>query len=181
MRGFDRFFLFLYSIVFLGVAVFAMMIGLGFYNTYVSETINLLYLDQDVKFTIIAVSFLIIVFSIYFIIKSVHTNNVPTFSNLRSDIGEIKISMETIESLASKVSAKVKGVREEKVKVRLDDNELVTIIIKINVDGETPIPQISDEIQRNVKQHIENIAGITVGQVHVVVSNVGHSNYKKVR
>lgn len=182
MRVIDRFFLFLFSVSFVVLALFAFLIGIGFFNEIMLyDMTEQLYTNSDLKLSLIIISITIILLGLYFIIRSLQTKHVSLFSNKRSEIGEIRISMDTIETLASKVTAKTKGVKEQKVKVRLEENETVTIIIKLFVDGETPIPKISEEIQLNVKETVQEIAGIDVGNVHIVVANIGQSNTKKAR
>ena len=176
MRIFDRFFLFLFSILFIIVALFTLLIGLEFFNEIMLQDMTeTLYTNSILKITMIITSIVVILLGIYFLIRSIQTEHTPTFTNTSSDIGEIRISIETIETLSSKVASKVRGVREEKVKVKLDDKGRVTIVIKIFVDGEIPIPKISEEIQLNVKDTIEQIAGINVDYVHILVANVGQS------
>ncbi len=182
MRGFDRFLLFVYSLAFMIVSLFALLIGIGFFNyDLLYKVSDTLYSNQDVKMTILGISVITAIMSIYFLVKSMKSREVHTFSETHSEIGEIRISTETIENIARKVSAKIKGVLEQKVRVKLEDNETVNVIIKVFVDGERPIPEISEELQLNVKQTIEQIAGISVGNVHIVVGNVGQTNQKKKR
>lgn len=182
MRVFNKLFLFLFSLTFMVVSIFTLLIGLGTIDyILLSDMIGQIYGNYNIQLALIIISAITIVTSIYLLIKSLQGKQMPSFSNRRSDIGEIRISMDTLVNLASKVASKVKGVKEQKVKVRPEEDETVTIIIKIYVDGETPIPQISDEIQLNVKENIEQIAGVLVGQVHIVVANIGQSNIKKAR
>lgn len=182
MRALDRLFLFLFSLAFIIVALFALLFGLGFFNKIVFyDLTNILYYNNGIKLAITIVSLIIILLGINFIIKSLHTKQTPTFSNKQSEIGEIRISMDTLENLASKVTRSVKGVNEERVKVRLDENNKVTVIVKIYVDGETSIPTISENIQLKVSETIQQIAGIDVEYVHIIVANVGRSKNRKSR
>lgn len=175
MRIFNRFFLFLYSVAFLTVATLALLIGIDVVS---SSFLNDLFIDNETNLGIIFSSIIAIVFSVYFIIISIKSNNSPAFSNRISEIGEIRISTETLESIASKVSTRIKGVKEQKVRVRLENDDLVTIVIKVSVDGETPIPQLSEEIQLHVKDTVEKIAGIAVDRVHVIVTSIVQTKNK---
>jgi len=182
MRALDRLFLFLFSLTFIVVALFALLFGLGFLNElWLYNFTDMLYNNNGIKLTIIIVSIVVIFIGINFLIKSLQTKHVPEFSNKQSDIGEIRISMDTLENLASKVTKSVRGVNEEKVKVRLDENNKVTVVVKVYVDGETSIPSISENIQLNVRETIQQIAGIEVENVHIIVANVGHSKNRKSR
>lgn len=182
MRALDRLFLFLFSLAFIVVALFALLLGLGFFNKIAFyDFTDILFYNSDIKLAITIVSIAIILLGINFLIKSLQTKQTPTFSNKQSEIGEIRISMDTLENLASKVTKSIKGVNEEKVKIRLDENNKVTVIVKIYVDGETSIPTISENIQLKVSETIQQIAGIDVENVHIIVANVGRSKSRKSR
>jgi uncharacterized alkaline shock family protein YloU len=89
----------------------------------------------------------------------------------RTDFGDIRISIETIENLALKASNRFRGIRDVKTKVRVDEKGL-TIALKMNVEGDQSIPELSEEIQRSVKSYIEDITGIPVATLTVYISNV---------
>ena len=164
--------------MFLIIAVFSLLIAV--------QAIDPIYLTDaftvdESKLAIIVSSILIIVFSLYLLIGNLRTNNAPTYSNRNSEIGEIRISADALENIATKASSRIKGVREQKVRVRIENGDAVSVVAKIAVDGETPIPQLSEEIQLNIKESIEKIAGINVERVHVVVANVGSAANRKAR
>ncbi len=180
MRVVDRLFLFLYSLVFLIVSLVGFLVAVGFFKyRIITEFTYRIYSNYQIQWTVAVISIVIFLLSIYFIVKSFQTKQVASFFNKTSEHGEVRISMEALENIASKAATKVKGVKDLKVRVRPEENETITTIIKIYVDGETPIPQISEEIQEIVKQQIEHIAGIQVSYVHVIVSNIGQSNAAK--
>lgn len=180
MKSFDRFFLFLYSITFLIVSLVALLVGVGFlqYNLLI-ELIEKIYFDYS--FVLLGISIVTLFFSIYFLARSLQSKKGISTFRKRLEIGEVQISMESLETLVTRVSSKVKGVRELKARVKPEENGTITILVKVFVDGETPMPLITEEIQQQVKENIEHISGITVGQVHVMISNISQNTVRKPR
>ncbi|OEF95517.1 hypothetical protein BHF71_04820 [Vulcanibacillus modesticaldus] len=182
MRILERVFLLLYSLLFMLLALFTLLFIFRLIKyDLILGVIDLLYYQSNGKLIAMIVSILIILFSIYLISRGLRTKRAISFSSKRTEIGDIKISLDTLETLTSKVSSKVKGVKEQKPKVKIEDDGSVSIIVKILVDGETPIPQITNELQLNVKHNLEQVTGISVNQVHVLVANISQSSIRKAR
>jgi len=165
MSIFDRFVLFIFSVAVILLAVLALLTGFGFYSqTYVNTIVDSLFHDYDIKLTFISASIIFVIIGIFLVIRSMYSKKEMTFSTNSTDYGQIKISL---------------GPKEPKVKVRIEEDESAAFIIKVLVDGETPIPQLSEEIQHNVKENIEKITGLSVNQVHIVVTNVSNNKINK--
>ena len=93
-----------------------------------------------------------------------------------TNIGEIKISLHSIESIALNASRKLLGVKETKAYVtKLDDS--VSISIKAIILTDVNIPVLSEDIQVKVKNSVEETTGIKVNDVKVVVDNI-YTGYK---
>ena len=89
-----------------------------------------------------------------------------------TEIGEVKISLQTIESLVLQAAKnKIKGIKEITAKIRTTESG-VLILIKGKILADLEIPQVSEELQTAVKEHVESKAGITVGEVKVLIENV---------
>jgi uncharacterized alkaline shock family protein YloU len=89
----------------------------------------------------------------------------------RTDFGDIQISLETVENLSLKAAGRIRGMKDLKSRIRVTDAGL-EIIIRSFVDGESSIPNVSEEVQKAVKSHIEEITGIPVALVSVYVANI---------
>lgn len=172
---FDRLLLFIFSF-FVGICViFVLLSILGF----LPDFDPLLWLTQVQEttgnfLTVIIVGLLLILISIRLIYVSIR-NEVrrPLSVDQRTDLGDIRISMETLRNLALKSASRVKGAQDFKVKVQHSTAGL-EIIVKIFVDGERSITVITEEVQQSVKEYIEDITGIPVASVSVFVANLVH-------
>ncbi|WP_339062477.1 alkaline shock response membrane anchor protein AmaP [Tepidibacillus marianensis] len=180
MKMADRLILFITSFFLMIITLFIALVGIGLFDQLlVNQTVSQYLNNSDVKTSILIISLILFLMSLYIIAKSVQRKEVSPISK-RSEIGDIKISMETLENLVTKTTSRIKGVRELKARVKPDEQGTMSVMVKIVFDGETPIPQITKEIQDTVKEKLELITGLSVGQVHVVVSNISQSTGKKV-
>lgn len=100
--------------------------------------------------------------------------------NRKTDLGEIQVSMETLESLSLKAVSRIKGIHDIKANVRVAEQGL-TIRLRCLMDGDISIPAISEEMQKAVKEHVQMISGIPVNQVTINVSNIQRSQSSKSR
>lgn len=55
------------------------------------------------------------------------------------------------------------------------------IVVRALVDGETSIPALTEEVQKQVHDHVEEITGIPVSYVSVYIANLVHSPAVKSR
>ncbi len=89
-----------------------------------------------------------------------------------TEIGEVQISLETIESMVLRVAkSEVKGLREVKADIKAVENG-VLIQIKGKVLADLELPQLSEQLQKAVKDNIEARAGINVSEVKVLIENI---------
>jgi len=173
MKVVDRLLLFLYTLI-IGVSVVFFLIALFGWVPFEtsSDFLNRLYYDGSVAYPAIAVSLFALLVSCRFFYVSVRRGRgqVPSIDQ-RTDYGDIRISLETVENLALKSAGRVLGVKDLKARVSVTDAGL-HLMIRAAVDGESSIPELSEEMQRLVKGHVEEITGIPVANVSVFIANV---------
>jgi uncharacterized alkaline shock family protein YloU len=133
------------------------------------------YYDYNTAIPFIIVTILLALCSIRFLYVSIRRGraNAPSIDQ-RTDFGDIRISIETVENLSLKAAKRTRGVNDLKARVRVSPAGL-EIIIRVIVDGESSIPQLTEEMQSGVKNHIEDITGIPVAAVTVFVANIQQS------
>ncbi|GGF87085.1 alkaline shock response membrane anchor protein AmaP [Paenibacillus abyssi] len=170
----DRLLLFFYSLIIGAVSIAGLGLGAGWISErIVSAWVNELFGDALwLQATLISVSIVLFLVSLRFFYVSVKRGNasVPSIDQ-RTDFGDIRISMETVENLALKAAGKQRGVKDLKARIRIAEAGL-EIMLRAVVDGETSIPGLTEDIQRAVKEHIEEITGIPVALVTVYVANI---------
>lgn len=171
----DRFLLLIYS---LSIAILSVAAILQLSHVLPSNWIDV---DSDYRVFIatIVVLSLILILSLRFFYISIRRdrNSVPSIDQ-RTEFGDIQISVETIENLCLKAASKVRGVRDLKARVKVNQAG-ITIEIRAVVDGEYSIPTLSSDMQKQVHDYLQDTTGIPVSNVSVFIANVAQSpNFK---
>ena len=130
-----------------------------------------------------------------------NTNNIIEEVNIseNSEVsGNVKISDEVIATIAGIAAEEIKGVAgmygtfaegiaeklgakksfSKGIKVEVTENT-VTLDLDIIIDYGTKIPDVSWEIQENVKNNIETMTGLSVEKVNIHVEGVSFENCKE--
>lgn len=129
----------------------------------------------------ITISVILFLLSIRFFYISIRRDRHSLTSiDQRTDYGDIQISIETIENLSYKAASRVRGIREVKTRIRITDSGL-EIVVRAIVDGDSSIPALTEEVQKQVHDHVEEITGIPVSYVSVYVANLVQSPVMKSR
>ncbi len=169
----DRLLLFLYSLIVAAAA--AILAAAGFHLVsydYTLQLADLIYHNTAWAIPVISVSAVIFLISLRFLYISLRSSRRTSASiDQHTDFGDVRISMETVENLTLKAASRVKGVKDLKAKVNVSDAGL-EISIRAIVDGESSIPQLTEEVQRQVKGHVEETTGIPVSFVTLFVANI---------
>jgi uncharacterized alkaline shock family protein YloU len=174
----DRLLLFLLSLTLIGSTAILLLATFGaisFENSL--NFLNKVYYDTQTAVPFIVVSTLIFLISVRLLYIAVRPGrvNLPSIDQ-RTDFGDIRISVETVENLALKAAQRSRGLKDLKTRVSVGPSGL-EIIIRTLVDGESSIPSLTEEIQSTVKTHIEEVTGIPVATVSVYVANVIQANH----
>lgn len=182
IRMLDKFLLFVFSLV-AGIGSLILLL-MAFkvipYNTS-SNYVDYAYHNILVRNLFIVFSLIFVLVSARFFYIAIRPSQVSGPSiDQRTDYGDIRISLETIENLSLKAAAKVKGVKDLKTRVKVSELGL-EIVIRTIVDGESSIPALTEEVQRSVKFYIEETTGIPVASVSIFVANIIQSNTFKSR
>lgn len=128
-----------------------------------------------------AVTVILLLLSFRFFYISVRRDRQSLSSiDQRTEYGDIQISTETIENLSFKAASRVRGIKEIKTRIRITDAGL-EIMVRALVDGETAIPALTEEVQKQVHDYVEDITGIPVSYVSVYIANLVHSPVIKSR
>ncbi|CAG7642213.1 alkaline shock response membrane anchor protein AmaP [Paenibacillus allorhizosphaerae] len=172
----DKLLLCLFSIVILIASVILLFAAFGFIpldatNNFAHDV----YYDKDAAIPFITVTIIVALISIRFLYVSVRRGKAAAPSiDQRTEIGDIRISMDTVENLSLKAANRSRGVKDLRARVKVNQAGL-EIVIRAIVDGESSIPALTEEMQSNVKRHVEEITGIPVAFVSVFIANVQQS------
>jgi len=115
--------------------------------------------------------FIFFVLSLAFLLSGIKSGKDKKAVSKHTSIGEIKISLNSIENIALAATRRLNGVKDTKARVnKLEDN--VSITINIVVMPDINIPALCEEIQTRVKKSVEECSGIAVNDVKVFVDGI---------
>lgn len=166
----DRLLLFVYSLSIGILSVIAILLLTNIVPFSLTES------DEDMLMVVsISVAAVLFLLSIRFFYISVRRDrhSLPSIDQ-RTEYGDIQISIETIENLSFKAASRVKGIREVKTRIRITEAGL-EIVVRAMVDGETSILTLTEEVQKQVHDYVEEITGIPVFNVSVYIANLVQS------
>jgi uncharacterized alkaline shock family protein YloU len=173
VKIFDRVLLFLYSLTIAAAAVYIALDAFGWLPSGFglfergrltdSAALRNSLIAAGIVWFVVSLRFL------YLCIRSGRTN-VPSIDQ-RNAFGDIRISLETIENLTLKAASRVKEAKDLKARVHVSEDGL-ELTVRAVADGESPLPDISGEMQRVIKTQVEEITGIPVSKVSVYIANI---------
>lgn len=172
----DRFLLFIFSLVAIFAMVVLLLCSFGVIAFEDSRTfLRDVYFNRQTSAIVIAGSCLMLIVAVRLFYLSIRTSSpaIPSIDQ-RTELGDVRISIDTVENLALKAAGRTRGLKDLKARVKVDQAGL-EIEIRTVVDGETSIPAITEEVQSSIKSYIEEITGIPVARVSVYVANVVQS------
>jgi len=88
-----------------------------------------------------------------------------------SEYGEVAISIAAIENMVLRVVQQTQGIKDVSRQVSFTQDGLV-INVKVRVMPDVSMPGLTNELQSKIKQYVEDITGITVHEVKIMVENI---------
>ncbi|ABO49602.1 conserved hypothetical protein [Desulforamulus reducens MI-1] len=86
-------------------------------------------------------------------------------------LGQVRISLTTIENLVKKVVYQIQGVKEVKPRV-IQTSKGMGLHIRAIVSPDISIPEVSRQIQQRVQEYLSQTTGIVVTDIKVIVDNI---------
>lgn len=176
MNLFDRFILTLYSLALVVISLFVMATSLNLISsTYITSAIEEIYTSSQVGMIYFVAAAIFFLISLKFLFTSVRARGDRGRAGVSvhnpTEYGDVRITLETIESIATAAARRIRGIRDLKARVRAEENK-TSIHVKVTVDGETPIPGLVEQVQQVTKERVETIADLAIAEVTVLVSEV---------
>jgi uncharacterized alkaline shock family protein YloU len=168
----DRVLLFIYFLAVGAISVVMIMFSLNMFNPNdVNGFLNLMTSELVYQSVWIGVFAILLLLTLRYLLIGKRTGKSSPSVDQRTDLGEVRISLETISNLALKAAQRIRGVKDVKAKVNVEEAGIV-LSMKMSVDGDQSIPTLSEDLQREVKSYVEEITGLPVIDVTVYITNV---------
>ncbi len=86
------------------------------------------------------------------------------------ETGQIKIASTTINNMICKNIKEITGVKDVKARTTSADGK-TTVVVGISVDDGVIIPKVCEDIQTSTKEKIQQLSGMNIDQISVLVNN----------
>ena len=176
MNTLERALMALYSVFIIIVAVCIVAISIQPYFFKLASN----YIASDAgKIVTIVIGLLLLILGFKTLVDS-FSRKKPTLASIQTtDLGTVNITITALEHLVSKAAKQVKEVKEIKPNVKpLPDG--IAIHLNASVSTESNLPFVTRELQDTVKGYIEQIAGINVLEVKVLVNYISQETKLRV-
>lgn len=168
-----RILLIIYALCFVFAAILASLTAIN------NDVLGRIYYRLDTSIAssnysgiiIAIIALFLLISAILFFIAGIRTSRDKKAVSKYTNVGEVKISLSSIENIALNVAGKMGSIKDLKAFVsKIDDN--VSITIKGTVLPDVNIPLVSSELQERVKNAVEESSGIDVADVKVYIENI---------
>jgi len=170
MVGFkERFTMGILSLGYVIASVLLILIAFGWLTPL--DLFKQFLLDLNNRWILGLTSFLVLLITLTLFLKSFRVKPVKHTAIHKTAIGQIDLSLPAIEQLIHKAAKKIPGIQEVTPVLKRVDNNL-TLLLKIQVNPDYNIPQITAELQHAVKDYLLQTAGTSINEIKVQVSKI---------
>lgn len=171
MTGVWRVILFIYSLFLVAFSIIALLATMS--KIGVLDAISGAASSSETKFIIAGMALLLLVFSIVTLFYSIGPGSAPrskTIMITSGIAGEISITIPAVKVIIMKAVRTVEGIKDVRATVG-SKPEGVEVHIHTMINPEYNIPEMSERIQSVVRQQLEEIGGLKVEAVKVLIDD----------
>ncbi len=95
-----------------------------------------------------------------------------------SDLGDIRISLHSIQGLILKTTNQIQGIQD--VQVQLTEGEPLGVRIDVNLLPDHHIPQLMETVQSQIRDYLQDTVGITVPKIEIFVKGISTEGKSRV-
>jgi hypothetical protein len=172
------FILFLVVVVFISGIFLALSFRLFSLESFFFKTNYWIYSDFFNQIILVLVGALLIFLAIYLIWQKAQVDKGNLSVVQKTSFGEIKISIGSIKRLALKVVKGMEEIRETRPEVNILKSGGINIDLHLFVKQDVNIPQLSEKIQRKVKEYILETSGIETKEIKIHVDKIFYEDKK---
>jgi uncharacterized alkaline shock family protein YloU len=97
----------------------------------------------------------------------------PTSLTIKeTSLGDVLITLSTLENIVVRCAGKVKGIREIKPRLKITGDGLM-VFVHTTISPEVSMPVVADELQQVIIETLDNIAGVKASEIKVFIDNLG--------
>ncbi len=130
-----------------------------------------LYRSDKYNVVLFLAGLLFLLLNLFILFSGLRFKGINKYICFKNDSGQVRISANSVESIALGLARKSRSVREAKSKVRFK-NESVEILMKLSVYPDTHVPNLSRLLQNQIKDAVESMTELTVSNVDINIDGV---------
>lgn len=175
MRFWDRLVISFFSLFTIIVSIIFLLmstklIGLHYFST----SLSILYGRWETG----VFGIVLLILSLSYFVYAFKSKETPETVVGNSELGRVGIALSAIESIVQNVIRDVEDIKDSRIHIK-KQQEGVSITLKITVNYDIIIPELTSELQKTIKDYVESTAGISVKNIHISVKNVSNQIKQK--
>ena len=181
MKKFDKFILWLFSLIMLLNIVFVVLLLFDLFGAReILESAPktyymLLSVDKDVVIGSAIVLIVLFILSLKgFLFQSKTKKDKIDGILLENNNGKLLISRETLENLVRDISKKIQGTESISSKIHLDENNEIVVNISAVVYQDAIIKEVTKRMQEDIKFAIKQASDLEVSEVNVNIDKISN-------
>ncbi|MBO8168197.1 MAG: alkaline shock response membrane anchor protein AmaP [Thermoanaerobacteraceae bacterium] len=171
MKLFERVLLAVYALVLVALSLLALIMAAGW--TTPIDYMQYAFNNTNTRWIIGVVSALLLLIGLNLFFSNFHRKSVLPSVVHHTRLGEVRVSLTALENLVHRASRQVSGVKEIKPRIRPSEEGIIVLIQAVLLPDQN-IPETSQQLQQQVKDYLQQAAGLDVVEVKVMVQNVSH-------
>ena len=98
-----------------------------------------------------------------------------------TELGSIQITLNAVDTLVQKFTRGFSQIKDCSSRIVVISSGELAIQVKLQLMPETNVPELSAQLQSEMKEYIQNYSGVTVHEIQVVVESMGATSTAAVK
>lgn len=180
MKIFRGFLIILYALIAMSLGIVVFLYPFGLITDDIDAFLRIYTLGNQSSIIYIVTGIVLIILSLVVILGGVNSKKKSLFIVMSTELGELKISSETIIGLAKIAIQNNKEVKDFELDIKISKENQIQVEMKAKVNNDSIIPELTLEVQKNIKDTIERCTGVAVESVKMEISSLtGNTNELK--
>jgi uncharacterized alkaline shock family protein YloU len=176
------FVLFLVIIIFVSAVFFSFSLKpftLGNLLFRVNHYYNVIYYNLLSQIILGLIAVLLFVLAVYLIWRKEQYKVENLSIAQKTAFGEVKISINSLKRLVLQVVRKIGEIKEVKTQINLLKTGDINIDLHLSVKQDVNIPELSEKIQKRLKDYLLETSGIEVKEIKIHIDKIFYNNEGK--
>ncbi|MCR4442229.1 MAG: alkaline shock response membrane anchor protein AmaP [Peptococcaceae bacterium] len=176
-RTLDKIIIGVMSFGYMAASVFLVVLSLGWTSPLLFVQNYLLYMTNRWVLGLSGAVLFLIAFTLF--ASSFRSRPEKQTVVHETSLGQVRITLMALDNLIVKASKSVQGIREVKTLLR-STGEGIYIWLRVQVLPDVNIPQMTEDLQKKVKEYLAKTAGVNVCEIKVTVNKIAWETKSRV-